>query len=100
MTWSKGSEVPSKYLASQNISYDNQMRMHQQSQTDKDRTWYGGLEKLEKASEWMDDLWTTWTSTWNFWKIGTRTWDGWTESKSAKAIGMHMKGTSACETHE
>ncbi|KAG2056116.1 hypothetical protein BDR06DRAFT_970252 [Suillus hirtellus] len=25
--------------------------MHQQSQMDKDRTWYGGLEKLEKASE-------------------------------------------------
>ncbi|KAG1856565.1 hypothetical protein C8R48DRAFT_674972 [Suillus tomentosus] len=53
MTRSKGSEVQCEYLASQNISYDVKVwnLRRRKLQTDKDRTWYGGSEKLEKASE-------------------------------------------------
>ncbi|KAG1862477.1 hypothetical protein C8R48DRAFT_673275 [Suillus tomentosus] len=64
MTRSKGSEVCSRVFDI--IKWE----MHQQSQTDKDRTWYGGSEKLERPWKWMDDLRTTWTSVRNFRKIG------------------------------
>ncbi|KAG1832634.1 hypothetical protein EV424DRAFT_1342177 [Suillus variegatus] len=41
------------------------------SQTGKDRTWYGGSEKLERPREWADDLRTTQKNVRNLRKVGS-----------------------------